>query len=232
MSGWNKISLKNFQYIQELYESTFFDDIDKIILSTCTIYGLKPNQIEKMFAFMRNRMIRNVNKIFAGELPETATNKIGIYEITNDLSKITLGQFITIQYYLSRGHIKNAHRIIATIANEPGKKYDGDTQDKRVEYFLTQPTGKVIGTINALAKSFVEFTKQYSNIFGLDDENKSAESHSFNRNYGWIHSATQIAEHNRITLDQAMGLNIRVAFNDLSFLKAKGIYERELLNKK
>jgi capsule polysaccharide export protein KpsE/RkpR len=45
-------------------------------------------------------------------------------------------------------------------------------------------------------------------------------SNKFNKRYGWIYAASQVAEYERITLDQAFALPIRQAFNDLAVFKS------------
>jgi len=40
-----------------------------------------------------------------------------------------------------------------------------------------------------------------------------------------------VAEHERITLEQAFDLNVRQALNDLSYLKAKRNYDEQQLKK-
>jgi hypothetical protein len=57
----------------------------------------------------------------------------------------------------------------------------------------------------------------------------NVQSDQFNKQYGWIYSATQVAQHEGLGLDRAYDLPVRQAFNDLLYLKAKGKYEMEQL---
>jgi hypothetical protein len=86
-----------------------------------------------------------------------------------------------------------------------------------------------MASLKEFAERFNEFIGTYNSLFGLDKDmfDQGQQVDRFNKQYGWIYSATVIAEHERITLDQAFGIPIRQAFNDLIYLKAKGRYEAE-----
>jgi hypothetical protein len=102
----------------------------------------------------------------------------------------------------------------------------------RAEIFLTKPVEQVIGAVNLIHESYIKFNKQYQQLFGIDPEVAgNVQIEDFNKRYGWIYSATQVAQHEGISLDAAYGLPVKQAFNDLLFLKAKGKYEMEQLRK-
>lgn len=108
------------------------------------------------------------------------------------------------------------------------------TSDHRLkaDYFLTQPVEKVIGALNVIQDNYSRFNSEYKQLFGLDkDVAGDVQSDEFNKRYGWIYSATQVKDHEGITLDEAFALPVRQAFNALLFLKAKGKYEMEQLRK-
>lgn len=46
--------------------------------------------------------------------------------------------------------------------------------------------------------------------------------------YGWHYNAVQVAEHNRITPDEAYGLPYIRFLNDLSYIKAYNAHMKEL----
>jgi hypothetical protein len=49
----------------------------------------------------------------------------------------------------------------------------------------------------------------------------------FSKYYGWIFSTSQVAEHERITLDAAFELPVLQYLNDLAYLKMKGKVEKK-----
>jgi len=69
--------------------------------------------------------------------------------------------------------------------------------------------------------------KGYPNLFGESVERDNDEGASeniesvFSKHYGWIYSATAVADHERITLDQAFELPLIQFLNDLAYLKMK-----------
>lgn len=81
------------------------------------------------------------------------------------------------------------------------------------------------------------FDSQYEGLFysGINDDDQRDEGtggngvHQFIKRFGWIHNATQIAEHERITLEAAWNLKTIEAVNALSYIKAKNSFEKQLL---
>jgi hypothetical protein len=106
------------------------------------------------------------------------------------------------------------------------RKHMASDHRKKANYFLRQPIEKIIGCVNLITENFNQFNSEYKNFFGVDkDVYGEVEEQEFNKRYGWIYSATQVKEHEGITLDDAFAIPIRQAFNDLMFLKAKAKYD-------
>ena len=73
-----------------------------------------------------------------------------------------------------------------------------------------------------------QFNDQYKGLFGtadkeLDDEPKSAKTieDEFQDNFGWVYNAVQVAELERITLDEVYNLPVVQFLNNLSYLKQR-----------
>lgn len=73
-----------------------------------------------------------------------------------------------------------------------------------------------------------QFNDQYKGLFGtadqeLDDEPKTSKSveDEFQDNFGWVYNASQVAEFERVTLDEVYDLPVVQFLNDLSYLKQK-----------
>jgi hypothetical protein len=62
-----------------------------------------------------------------------------------------------------------------------------------------------------------------------DNGQDSGGSNSFAANYGWIYSTEQVAELERITLDQAYDMNILQYLSDLVYIKEKQKNERKMM---
>jgi hypothetical protein len=84
-----------------------------------------------------------------------------------------------------------------------------------------------------------QFNGTYSGLFGVaDDESRDDEGHrpgiveQFHKRYGWIYSTGQVAEFERITMDDTWELPVVQVLNDLAYLKSKVAFDRELNRKR
>ena len=119
---------------------------------------------------------------------------------------------------------------MATVSHIPFCKNNAANHRAKGEYFLKQLLSKTIGCVPLIAERLLAFNKEYQTLFGIDKEvSGDVQEDVFNKRYGWIYSASQIAEYERVTLEQAFALPVRQAMNDLSYLKAKNKYEAEQL---
>lgn len=230
MSGWNKISLFKFQEIERINSLEGLSDLDKILFSVCAVYDLTETQLDKKGARKASHMASVVQKIFEEKFDPQPQKRIGIYQISYDPSSMSFGQYVELHYFLQQP-MPNAHYVLASISNVFFKKNKSADHRKKAEYFLHQPVGKIVGTLKAFIERFTEFNNEYKGLFGLDQEvvGEKAVGDIFNKRYGWIYSATQVAAHEGIALDQVFALPVRQALNDLSFLKAKVKYESDQL---
>lgn len=228
---WNNISLGKFQQLDEI-NSRELSDIDRVLFSACIVFDKTEYEMDNERPKKVVEMTRKLTKIFETPFNSRAYNKIGKYLINYDISKITFGQYIELAFFLSSKPVKNAHYILATMSNRWMKKNKTSEHRRKADYFLAQPIDKAIGAIKQIGENFQAFNNEYKNLFGLDKSiTGDVQEEQFNKRYGWIYSASQVAEYERITLDDAFALPIRQALNDLTYLKAKGKYEAEQLRK-
>lgn len=88
-------------------------------------------------------------------------------------------------------------------------------------------------------QSLQVFNRKYEGLFskhydtdGEDIEGQSGDAdNSFNGRFGWIYSTTIIAEHERITLDEAWELPVIQSLNALVYLKAKNEHDNDLITR-
>lgn len=235
MSKWDKISLYKYQQIEAINQDETLDVLDKVCFSACTIFDLTEFQLEEIYkANIKrfNKLIDKTGNIFSAPITPKPHKRIGRYFINHNPSALTLGQYVELSFFLLHP-IQNAHYVLASISNTLWRKNDADDHRKKADYFLRQPVVKVLGSVRFFIEQFLKFNGEYKGLFGLDIEAAGdVQSDKFNKRYGWIYSASQVAEYERVTLEQAMGLPIRQALNDLSYLKALGIYQAEQLKKK
>jgi hypothetical protein len=225
MLNWNKISLYKFQRLDEI-NNRDIPDMDKAFLSACIVFDFTEYEFDNLPLKKAMRYVSKVEKIIESDL-ELKLQKIGKFSMECDPSKLTFGQFIDLVFFL-QSPMQNMHYVLASLASK-----DADTHKERAEYFLAQPIGKLMGCYKTFLDNFEAFQKEYKSLFGLDEDvaGEGASINKFNKRYGWIYSASMVAEYERITLDDAFALPIRRALNDLAYLKAKSKYESELLKK-
>jgi hypothetical protein len=228
---WKNITLGMYQQIEAINKQDM-PDIDKALYSACTVFGKTEYEINNEKPKKVLKMMNQLQNIFESPFNPKCVSRIGEYAINYDVSRITLGQYIEISFFIGRGLVNNAHYILASMAGRWRKKKITSDHLTRAEYFLIQPVEYVIGAANLIRENYIKFNKQYQQLFGIDPEVAgNVQDEDFNKRYGWIYSATQVAQHEGISLDAAYGLPVKQAFNDLLFIKAKGKYEMEQLRK-
>lgn len=225
---WKDIPLYRFQFMDSINNDPGLDALDKVLHITCAVYGLSEEELDNMPVKKANKRIREAIELSKTQPAGRIKDRIGSYYINYDPSSMTLGQFVELRHFLQEP-VHMGHLVLASIASLDPRVYQSDGHPLRADYFLRQPVTVVMTSLNHFGIRFNNFLREYKGLFGLDKEMYAdgQESQRFNKHYGWMYSATQIAEHERITLDDAYGLPIRQAFNDLAYLKAKGRYEAE-----
>lgn len=228
---WKEISLAKFQQIDDINKQDL-PDMDKVLYSVCVLYNKTEYEINNEEPAKVLKLIKRIESVFTTPFDARATNRIGKYVINYDVSRITFGQYIELSFFIGNGALRNVHYILATMSNRWRKKHTTSDHRLKADYFLTQPVEKVVGALNVIQDNYSRFNGEYKQLFGLDREVAGdVQNDEFNKRYGWIYSATQVKDHEGISLDQAFALPVRQAFNALLFLKAKGKYEMEQLRK-
>lgn len=231
--NWNNITLGKYQQIDKI-NSREQSDIDKVLFSTCVLFDLTEYEMDNTDPKEAIEMMAKMQSIFETPFSPKALTKIGGYVINYDVSKMTLGQYIELAFFMADKTkvTQYAHYIMATISRQWSRKHTAKDHRKKANYFLDQPVDKVIGCVNRVVDSFNQFNTEYKSLFGVDKNvSGDVQDEEFNKRYGWIYSATQVAEHEGIPLDAAFALPVRQALNDLGFIKAKGKYEADQLRK-
>jgi hypothetical protein len=225
---WNKINLYQFQEIDRINANESLSELDKLLYSTCIVFNKTEYQLDKLKGKKAVRLIGKVKKIFSSEFKPKVKKRLGYYRANYDVSSFSFGQYIELSFFLNNGDISKAHYVLATITHLPFCENNAANHRKKSEYFLKQPIPNVVGAIELISKNLVSFNKEYQTLFGIDKEvSGDVQEDVFNKRYGWIYCASQIAKYERITLEQAFNLPVRQAFNDLAYLKAKTKYEAE-----
>lgn len=228
---WKNITLGKYQLIEQV-NKTDLPDMDKVLHTACIVFEKTEYEIDNEKPRRVVKMISKIQSVFEKPLNVKACARIGKYVVNYDVSRITFGQYIELSFFFANGFEKNMHYILATMSCRWLRKHTSKDHRKKAEYFLNQPVGLIIGALNKIKENYNQFNSQYNSLFGIDTEvSGNVQNDEFNKRHGWIYSASQVADHERITLDEAFALPVIQAFNALIFLKAKGKYEMEQFRK-
>lgn len=225
--NWSDITLAQFQQIEEV-NNMEMPDIDKALFSVCIIYDITEFELDNTDPKKALKMTEHVSKVFTSPFNPKPQNKVGRYFINYEVSSMTFGQYIELAFFL-QDNVRHAHYIMATISKQWLRKQN---HRKKANYFLNRSVIEVMGCVGKIKERFEEFNKEYHPLFGVDKTvSGEVDTEEFNKRHGWVYSATQVAQHEGVTLEQAFALSVRQALNDLVFLKAKGKYEVEQIRK-
>lgn len=226
MSSWKDISLFKYQQIELINSTPRYDEMDRILFSVCAVFDMTEAELNAKKGKQAIRLIKKMSSVLANPLAPKAARRIGPYRMAYDVSSFTLAQYVELEYFFKQT-VKNAHYILASCSRRWHRKYSTVGHRRRADYFSSIPVEVAIGTIQLIKERFEALNREYAFLFGLDNEahTNEAKSDRFNQRYGWTYSVSAVAEYERITLDEAYGLPVRRAFNDLAFLKEKVKYE-------
>jgi hypothetical protein len=222
---WRAITLQKYQRLEWIGRQAEYDELERTMFSVCELYNITEDELERRGAKKALRMAARVARVMNIPPKTRAPWMIGRYRINYNPDTLTFGQYAELMFFMQKP-LEHAHYIMASISSSNAR-----THSRRSDYFLRRPVLQVVGALNRFIAAFAQFNDEYKALFGLDAEvhSETAFISRFNKQYGWIYSATSIAEHERIPLDHVYRLPVRQALNDLAFLKAKAKYEAEIL---
>lgn len=127
--NWNEITINGFNRLQEILSDDDLIEIEKNIELIKFFTGLEDNEVLKLPVGDSEVILAEINKIFSSELPKTSTDKIESiklngtkYKITKKIDKLTVGQYIDFQNYISGGE-KNLAEILSVFLVPEGFEY-------------------------------------------------------------------------------------------------------------
>lgn len=223
------MTVAQFQRINEINETTP-DSVEQLGWMVCEVFGLSYDEVDGMsakkfekYAAMLQRMLNRKEPRFFRILFET------------DATKITFGQFVEVQYWLRQSVPAVLDLVAASILK------DRTDHKEDAAWLREQPLRKVLPPVQKFIDSLNELVASYKGLFENDEAEEEEEQvrpmrkgpdvHPFIEQYGWIYSATEIAAHEGIKLDEVYELPVIQALNDLSYLKSKQQYNKHLSKK-
>ena len=229
---WKNVTLAQFQQTDQINSRQDLSAIDRVLYSVCVLYDKTEYEVDNEKPERVVNWIEEAKALFESDIAVKAANRIGKYNISYDVSAATFGQYIELAFFINNNPVKHAHFILATMATKWLRKRKEVEHRVKADYFLRQPVTKVFGSVKSIQQSFDDFNKQYSTLFGIDQEvSGNVQNEDFNKHHGWIYSATRVKEHEGITLEETFALPVRRALNALVYIKAKDKYDVQQLRK-
>jgi len=219
------MTLAQYQRIAAFWD-TKNDEITQIALVVCDIYNLSYDEVNNMNAKKFIKLSKKIERLF---LKVNKRPLLFRLNFTTDASKINLGQFIEVQHFLKMGEVDSIHLVSASIWNSEKE------HKEKAEILLNKNIRYVLQDFSKFLISYADLLNSYKGLFETEEQNLEEEEntkvekpHPFIDQYGWIYSATKIAEHLGINLDQAFKLPVIQAFNTLSYLKSYQSYQKHI----
>jgi len=221
------MTVSQFQECNKINNS-LFDEVDKLALIICELYGKSVDEVDSMTSKKFLKYTNKIEKLFAKGFAKPFYCRM---KFETNAEAITFGQFIECQEWLKSDAIEVLHLVAASIF-----KGNRSNHKKVAERILKTNVSYVLNDCLLFIESLKKLVDGYKVLFGSDEieEDEDLETlkkkgklkkHPFVEFYGWEFSATQVAEHNRITLNDAYKLPVIEALNNLAYLKSKQDYE-------
>ncbi len=238
--NWNKITVGQYQQIYPILLEDKWTRLDKLTKVISIVTGKSEEEVDSMPL----NALKEYDDIF--NMPEVGKPISYIkvngrhYRLCWDIQKLPAARYIEGKTFSQEGIINNLHMIMASCVMPSRKilwfyrdmKYDAA---KHSEYANDMKDVPFVFAYNACVfflQSIRELDKLFPILFGAGVERSDDQGPGdnieevFQRHYGWTYSAVLVAEHERITLDQAYELPVLQFINDLAYLKMKGKMEK------
>lgn len=238
---WNDITLGKYLEIHPVIENDWgdFDKFREIVYILTgkyeDVYKWTEDQI-KQYTFL-------FNIDFEKKVPNIFKAGKKYYRINTDAERMVAARYIEVKTFYSNGYVQNMHRIIASFVVPVQRwgfkyrdiKYDATKHDKYSDDMLSLPFPIAYALTMHFLNIINTIDKRYPLLFDEkigDDESdgQMGIEQIFSKYYGWIFSTSQVAEHERITLDAAFELPVLQYLNDLAYLKMKGKVEKKQID--
>ena len=151
---WEKITLRQFQYIERVNADPQYDAMDRTMHTACILFGHTETTFGNVGLKKAQRLIKKTNQCFKRPCPEKPYNRIGRYCIDYDVDRLRFGQYVELTHFLQGNIIDNASMILASVAHLPLLKNKSEHHQRVSGYFLDQPITKVVGSVKYVIEMF------------------------------------------------------------------------------
>jgi hypothetical protein len=214
-----KLTLKQYQEVQKICK----ENSDVTIANGLTISYLFGLSIEQVNQISAKQYFRYLGKISVSKPLFNFTDRF-----ETDIKNITFGQWLEVTEWLKHDIDTVIDKVAASIL------YDRTSHPLDCQRVQKFNAGIVIEAVSKFIESYAKLLNEYEWLFKSDEDfegeteaerlRRLRKTHPFLKQWGWIFSAKEVAQHNGIKLDEAYNLPIIKALNDMCYLKSLSKY--------
>lgn len=247
---WNEVTVEQYQKITAIQAATAAPgqspedlEIEKTIRIISTLYKIPEEQVSQLPVDKFHRYVVDLNNLFLstkeGEHKKMIRANGKRYAFTYNIGEFRMAQYVEAQEFLKRGLIENLHLIAASISQPvtwyfKTKPNDSLNHEKVSEDFKKAPFMDVYNSVVFFCDVLKTYNGNFTGLFGTkydDEERGPVRGSDFQERFGWIFSLTRIAEHERVTLEQAWDLPTTQCLNDLFYIKEYDAEQKRINDK-
>lgn len=224
--NWKSITVKQYLELKDALARENEDEVSRAGYAIMALKSWSYDKVNNLPAIRFLALVEALGTLLKSKPLGRAKNRLGWHRINYDVYSMPFRNFIEIQHWIKSPIEEVCHKVLASavLGN------DSTRHSELSRKFLNCRFIDVLASAELILK---EITKQ-NKIFGAapkeeDDEPRFNVSSSagFLERYGWIYSATLVAKHRGIKLEEAYELKTVQARNDLLFLSGLSEYEKQ-----
>lgn len=229
------MTVEQYKRMHHIFTTTP-DSIEQLGYVLMEVHGYSYEQVDTMDRFRFMMKVDKLKRAVERREPRTPWR----IRFEEDATKITFGQFIECQYWLQQGELPLVLDLVAASI-----MHDRADHKKDAERIGKLPIHHILAPVTRFAASLEALVQSYSGLFDKEEPEEEEEdlsapkmpsfgttSHPFIEQYGWIFSATMVAQHEGLRLMQAFQLPVIQALNDMAYLKSKRKFDEWIAKKK
>ena len=231
--NWNQISVEQFLEIRSLSSEDGMFNYQIDVLSALTDSDI--SEFEELDIDELSELTSQI-KWIQSDPSRRYKNKLDKY-VLKPFSKLTLGEFIDLEYYFSNNYLDNFCHILALLYRRTSKNVYGDdiiepyeySPRDRLDWFLDYPITDVYGLIPEYLKYRENFTNTYTNLLVdvvpddevLEDaeEIKEQKREQEKQKFAWESTIMALCNDDLSKFNDILNMSVVLVFNILGMKK-------------
>lgn len=158
------ITLGQFQEIYKINKSDLPTE-EKLTELVAAISGKTTNEVEELSIPEFNKLSKQVQEVLSSPLPQSKPERtICGYGITYEPAKLTRGQYVTVNHFVSKDVVENCHYIMASLTyNTKTGKHEADKHSEIAEKLQDAKLVDIYPTCVFFCQLFADSMKSLEN---------------------------------------------------------------------